>query len=142
MPIIEGTGRVGVGIAGGRKKIAVGLYSFATDGGAVGDITLRGDAVPSGAIVTDSWINVDTALTSGGAATVAIKVEGAADINAADAISGAPWSSTGAKRGDHDADTAPIKTTAARSIVATVGTAALTAGKFSVYVEYVEIASH
>ena len=142
MPIIEGAGRAGVGIAGGRKKLAVGLYSFATDGGAVGDITLRGDTIPSGAIITDALINVDTALTSGGSATVAIKVEGAADINAADAISGAPWSSTGAKRGDFDADTAPVKTTAARSIVATVGTAALTAGKFSVYVEYIEIAAH
>lgn len=142
MPIIEGSGRAGVGIAGGRRKIAVALYSFATDGGAVGDITLRGDAIPSGAIITDVLIHVDTALTSGGAATVALKAESAADLNAADAISGAPWSTTGAKRGDLDADTAPVKTTAARSIVATVATAALTAGKFSVYVEYLEIASH
>lgn len=142
MPIIEGSRKAGVGLAGGAPKIAVGLYSFATDGGAVGDITLRGDSIPSGAIITDVLIHVDTALTSGGAATVALKAESAADLNAADAISGAPWSTTGAKRGDLDADTAPVKTTAARSIVATVGTAALTAGKFSVYVTYLEIASH
>ena len=142
MGIIEGTRRAGVGLAGGGTKTAVGLYSFATDGGAVGDITLRGDTIPSGAIITDVLIHVDTALTSGGAATVALKAESAADLNAADAISGAPWSTTGAKRGDLDADTAPVKTTAARSIVATVGTAALTAGKFSVYVTYLEIASH
>ena len=142
MGIIEGTHKAGVGLAGGAPKLAVGLYSFATDGGAVGDITLRGDTIPSGAIITDVLIHVDTALTSGGAATVALKAEGAADLNAADAISGAPWSTTGAKRGDFDADAAPIKTTAARSIVATVGTAALTAGKFSVYVTYLEIAAH
>ena len=142
MPIIEGAGKAGVGLGVGRRRLAVGLYSFATDGGAVGDITLRGDAIPSGAIVTDVLIHVDTALTSGGAATVALKAESAADLNAADAISGAPWSSTGAKRGDLTATTAPVKTTASRPIVATVGTAALTAGKFSVYVSFLEIASH
>lgn len=142
MPIIEGAGKAGVGLGIGRRRLAVGLYDFAVDGGAVGDIALRGDVVPSGAIVTDVLIHVDTALTSGGAATVALKAESAADLNAADAISGAPWSTTGAKRGDLTATTAPVKTTAARSIVATVATAALTAGKFSVYVSYLEIAAH
>lgn len=125
----------------GARKVARGLYDFATDGGVAGDITLRGDSIPSGAIIVDALIHVDTVLTSGGAATVAIKTEGAADINAADAISGAPWSTTGAKRGDFTATTAPIKTTAARNIVATVGTANLTAGKFSVLIEYYELTS-
>ncbi|MDI9885908.1 hypothetical protein QMZ92_16360 [Streptomyces sp. HNM0645] len=141
MGVIAGARKMTAGSAMGSKKYARGLYDFATDGGASGDITLRGDTIPSAAIITDALIHVDTALTSGGAATVAIKVESAADINAADAISGAPWSSTGAKRGDFTATTAPIKTTAARSIVATVGTADLTAGKFSVLVEYVELTS-
>lgn len=141
MGVIAGARKMTAGSAMGGKKYARGLYDFATDGGAVGDITLRGDTIPSGAIITDALIHVDTAVTSGGAATVAIKTESAADINAADAVSGAPWSTTGAKRGDFTATTAPIKTTAARSIVATVATAALTAGKFSVLVEYVELAS-
>jgi hypothetical protein len=142
MGIIEGAGKAGVGLGTGRRRLAVGLYDFSIDGGAVGDIALRGDSIPSGAIITDVLIHVDTALTSGGAATVALKAESAADLNAADAISGAPWSSTGAKRGDLDADTAPVKTTASRTPTATVGTAALTAGKFSVYVSYLEIAAH
>lgn len=138
MPIIEGaTLNPGTGL--GRTRRAVGLYDFAVDGGTVGDITLRGDTIPSGAVITDAILNVETALTSGGAATVAIKVESAADINAADAISGAPWSTTGAKRTDFTATTAPIVTTAARSIVATVATAALTAGKFKVAIEYVQM---
>lgn len=141
MPIIEGAGKAGIGLGVGRRRLAVGLYDFAVDGGAVGDITLRGDTIPSGAIVTDVLIHVDTALTSGGSATVALKAESAADLNAADAISGAPWSTTGAKRGDLTATTAPVATTAARAIKATVGTAALTAGKFSVYVSFLEIAS-
>lgn len=140
MPTIEGTRKVGTGGSRGGRKTAVGLYSFATDGGAVGDITLRGDSIPSGAVILDAYIKVGTVLTSGGAATVAIKTEGAADINAADAISGAPWSTTGTKRADFTATTAPITTTAARSIVASVGTAALTAGVFTVVVEFVEFA--
>lgn len=141
MPIIEGAGKAGVGLGVGRRRLAIGLYNFATEGGAVGDITLRGDTVPSGAIITDVLIHVDTVLTSGGAATVALKAESAADLNAADAISGAPWSTTGAKRGDLTATSAPVKTTAARPLVATVATAALTAGKFSVYVSYLEHAT-
>lgn len=138
MGVIEGTGKVaGGGVRGGRKS-AVATYSFATHGGAVGDIALTSDSIPSGAVLLDAYIKVTTALTSGGSATVAIKVEGAADINAADAISGAPWSTTGAKRADFTATTAPVTTTAARNIVATVAVAALTAGAFTVVVEYIE----
>ncbi len=140
MPIIEGGSTIDSGTAG-RVRTAVGNYSFAVDGGVVGDITLRGDTIPSGAVIIDSLIKVTTAVTGGGSATLAIKAEGAADINAADAVSGAPWSTTGAKRGDHTATSAPITTTAARSIVATVGTAALTAGAFKVVVFYVSLGS-
>lgn len=138
MGVIEGTGKVaGGGVRGGRKS-AVATYLFATHGGAVGDITLTSDSIPSGAVILDAYIKVTTALTSAGAATVAVKVEGAADINAADAIAGAPWSTTGTKRADLTATTAPVVTTAARSIVATVAVAALTTGAFTVVVEYIE----
>jgi hypothetical protein len=141
--IIEKTDQLSAGGLGmGERKVAVGLYDFATDGGVVGDIVLRGgQQIPAGAIIVDALIHVDTPPTSGGAATLAIKTEGAADINAADVISGAPWSTAGAKRGDFGATTAPIKTTAARSIVATVAVAALTAGRFKVFVEYFEFAA-
>ena len=122
-------------------RVARADYDFAVDGGAVGDIALRGDKIPSGAIIVDALLHVDTVLTSGGAATVAIKTEAAADINAADLISGAPWSTAGAKRGDFTATTAPIKTTAERTITATVAAAALTAGKFSVLVTYLQLAA-
>lgn len=136
MGIIEGsTLTPGAGL--GRTRRAVGLYDFAVDGGAVSDITLRGDTIPSGAVIVDALIQVDTILASSGAATVAIKTQSAADINAADAFDGAPWSTTGPKRADFTATSAPIKTTAARAIVATVAGAALTGGKFTVAVEYV-----
>lgn len=139
MPKIKGSRKLGSTEYEGQTKAAVGYYDFAVDGGAVGDITLRGDTIPSGAIIRDALLHVDTVPTSGGAATIAIRTEGAADINNADAISGAPWSTVGAKRADFTATTAPIKTTADRGIVATVAAAALTAGKFRVVVFYVEL---
>lgn len=131
MPIIEGSAR-------GIRRTVQGTYSFAAQGGAVGDITLYGDTIPSGAVILDAVVKVTTPPTSGGAATVAIKVEGAADIQSAAAISGSPWSTATAKRTTFTATSAPITTTAQRNIVATVATAALTAGVFSVAVTYME----
>lgn len=136
MPVIEGTKKMG-GLGRGESIWALGQYDFAVDGGAVGAITLRGDSIPSGAIIVNAVIDVDTALTSGGAATVSVGTEGAADIQAAAAISGAPWSTAGAKVPTKTATSAHVTTTASRAITATVATAALTAGKFSVMVEYV-----
>lgn len=140
MPVIEGTDKVGTGLGAGHPKLARGFYEFALDGGVIGDIALRGDSLPLGAVITDVLISVDTAVTSGGSATVALKAESSADLLTAAAISGAPWSTTGAKRATFVATTAPVKTTAKRSITATVATAALTAGKFSVTVTYLDLA--
>lgn len=136
MPIIEGSA-LAAGSGFGRTRRAVAVYDFATDGGAVSTITLRGDTIPSGATITDALLNVTTVLTSGGAATVSLGSEAAGDIQAAAAISGAPWSTTGAKRVTLTATSAPVRTTAARSLTAVVGTAALTAGAFTITVEYV-----
>lgn len=140
MPVNSGHGKVGKSSLTGRTKWARGQYSFATDGGAVGDIVLTTTpTVPSGALVLRSFARVSTAFTSGGAATVAVKLEGAADLNAADAISGAPWSSTGLKQLDATGgDNEGVVTTAARSVTLTVATAALTAGVADIYVEYIE----
>jgi len=133
MPIIEGTTRV---------KSAVGEYDFAVDGGTVGTKILRagdgaGNSIPAGSVITGGYIEVDTAVTSGGAATIAVTLEGAGDLVAAAAVSGAPWSSTGRK------DIVPtgtgsttVKTSTARSLNAAVAVAALTAGKFRVVVFY------
>lgn len=141
MAIIAGTRQLGDGLYVGGLTPVVGFYDFDTDGSGTGDITLRGRTIPSGAVCVDALIYVDVVPTSGGSATIALKVEGAADINAADAISGAPWSTTGPKRADALTATAtPIETTAERSIVATVGTAALTAGQFRVAVWYADLA--
>lgn len=121
-------------------QVVRGRYDFAVDGGAVGDIDLTKAAVPANAVILAGFVEVDTALTSGGAATVAVKVEGAGDLVAAAAISGAPWSTTGRKSIVPVATGATtVKTTAARKIQATVATAALTAGVFDVVLLYVLI---
>ena len=122
-------------------KVARGRYSFATDGGAVGDIDLTsGTVIPANAYILSGFIEVDTALDSGGSATVALKVEGAADLLAATAFGSAPWSTTGRKSIiPVGTGATSVKTTAARKLQATVATAALTAGAFDVVVLYVVI---
>lgn len=136
MSFLPGTGKTGSGLHLGRVKLATAYYDFAEDGGAVGAITLRGDKVPSGAIVLNAVVDVTTAVTSGGAATVAIHAQSAADLRAADVLATAPALSTATPK----ALLAPIKTTAERDITATVATAALTAGAFTVTVAYIEVA--
>lgn len=118
-----------------------GRYDFAVDGGAVGDIDLTAETVvPKNAVIMGGFVEVDTAVTSGGAATLAIKVESAGDIVAAAAVSGAPWSTTGRKSVvPVFTGATTVKTTAARKIVATVATAALTAGALDLVLFYVEL---
>lgn len=141
MAIIAGAGKLKAGAGLGFVKPAVCLYDFDVDGGATTAINLRGDStIPSGAIIVDALLNVDTALTGGTATdTVQLNSEAAADLQAAAARNAAPWSTTGAKRVTLDADTAPIKTTAARTIQLKVNTSAITAGKFTLVVWYVEL---
>lgn len=111
-------------------------YKFADDAGAQGDINLLPSAViPAGALILAAFINVIVAPT-GATATIALKCEGAADLQSAAAINGAPWSTLGLKACTKTFATAPIKTTAARNVAATVGTANLTAGEFEVLVAY------
>lgn len=123
----------------GSLQVVRARYDFAVDGGAVGDIDLTKSAVvPAGAVIMGGFVEVDTVPTSGGSATIAVKVEGAADIVAAAAISGAPWSTTGRKSViPVFTGATTVKTTAARKVQATVATAALTAGVFDVVLFYV-----
>lgn len=120
---------------------AIYEYDFAVDGGAVSSIALRritGQAIPSGAEVVDSIIDILTALTSGGAATAALQVEAANDVVAAAVVSGAPWSTLGRKAGIPVGAATSLKTTAQRDPTLVVAVAALTAGKFRLVLEYID----
>lgn len=141
MAIIAGVGKLKAGAGFGFPKPAVCLYDFAVDGGGTTAISLRGDSViPSGAIIVDALLNVETALTGGTVTdTIQLDSEAAADLQTAAARNAAPWSTAGAKRITLDADAAPIKTTAARTVALKVNGTAITAGKFTLVVWYVEL---
>lgn len=118
------------------KQVAYFEYDFSRDGGAVGDITLRGDALPDDAVITSGMIHVKTACTSGGSATVALKVESANDVRAATAVASLSANALLDTVPVGSAATAVRTTAAGRHVVATVAVAALTAGKFIVALEY------
>lgn len=139
----RGTGVVGRSDYVGRTKWARAFYDFATDGGAVGAINLRGDKLPAGALIISAHLRVATPVTSGGAATVSIGTEAATDLRAAATLATAPKLDTAATVALAVTDgTASIELTADRHVVATIATAALTAGRFSVLVEYLELSSN
>jgi hypothetical protein len=106
-------------------------YDFAKHGGAMGSIDL-GVTVPEGTIVLDGLIDVVDALTSGGAATIALKVEGAGDVLAAAGIDTAGTEGLHAIVPDGTAAKA-IKATADRKVTLSIAVAALTAGKLYGY---------
>lgn len=117
-------------------KVAKATYSYAVDGGAVGNISL-GVTIPSGALIIGGCMNVRTTVEGTGADAL-ITVESSGDIIADAGVEGAPWSSTGMKDivPDGTGSTA-VLTTADRAITLTVQDAVLTAGVFDVYIIYV-----
>jgi len=127
----------------GLKFLNVAKFTF----DATGDATLRtvaahgvGVTLPIHAIVVGGFVDVNTAFTSAGStATVAISVEGANDIIAAAAVSGAPFSTINRKAIVPKANTpesTSVKCTAAREITVTIAVQALTGGKMTGYLYY------
>ena len=131
---IDGEGAVAVGL----KKAAILEYDFDIDGGAQGSIPLRGGSLPAGAIVTKTQYIVQTALSSAGAAEIAlsIPVDDVAGLLAATAIATA--GTAGVKDGIQDGTAANASEAATESRVPTldVSVADLDAGKLQVVLEY------
>lgn len=123
-------------------------YDFSVSGGAVGSIALvnKGmNALESGLIIKDFLISVETTLTSGGSATVTFGHAGDTDGYAADFFADAAAGAV-INLGDRagalvwdDTNDHVIYHKLASSANAIprieVGTAALTAGKFQVYIK-------
>ena len=109
-------------------------YDFATDGGAVSTIDL-GVTIPDNAIVLTCIVEKITAFTSGGAATVGLKIESSGDvIGASTAFDNAQYS-TAIVPGVALASS-QFKTTAARNVSLEIGAHAITAGKYNFHIEY------
>src|SRR5262245_4212906 len=130
----RGAGQAVIGGSGGvgRMKPYIGYYDFAIDGGAVSTINFRSQDAPinSGSVVVGGHLLVDTALVGSGA-SVAVQCQTAADVQAAAAVSGAPWSTTGTKNPSAlTLGGTPLTLSAARTPALVISAAVLTAGKF------------
>jgi hypothetical protein len=117
----------------------VAIYDFSVLGGAVGTVNLKdldgNDAVlPKGAVVRDGFIRILTACAStGGTGTIALTANSAADLKAA--VDADTLSGNVAIIPVGTAATA-ITLTADRTLTCTIATAALTAGKFELHVDF------
>lgn len=137
-----------IGTVNGIGNLRVARFTFdtaANDSAGVSNTTVAahgmGVTLPSNAIVVGGFVDVNTVFTSGGSGTLAISIEGANDIISAAAVSGAPYSTIGRKAITPKANTpesTSVKASAAREITCTVATAALTAGKLTGYIYFVE----
>jgi hypothetical protein len=122
-------------------NVVKGVYDFASTGGAIGAQSLLDDkgnliSLPVGLIVVRSFYDVITAFTSGGSATVALSIQAANDVLSALAVASLT-AGVGAGVSVGTAATMKKVSTTAKPLVLTVATAALTAGKMNVYIEYV-----
>lgn len=121
-----------------RKCVAKGLYDFSVLGGAIGsyDLLASTDVIPNKAVVTNVYFDILTAFTStGGTGTIALGLNTTIDLLAA---VDADTLSTGLNAGIPVGTAATMKkATADRNLVLTIATAAITAGKAVVFVEYV-----
>jgi hypothetical protein len=127
----------------GFMRVARATYDFAEHGGAIGAINL-GVTIPDDAIVCGGFVDVKTTCTTAGAdaGTMALHVQSANDIVSAVAVSdGAnPWDA-----GLHaivpkanTPESTGIKLTAARAVTATIAGQAFTAGKFTLFLYYLQ----
>lgn len=118
-------------------------YSFAVNGGALGLINLYDDLgnpciLPPSAVITRTFSNWPTALTSLGSATIS-QGSGAAvnDLKTATAVASYTGLLEGASTGASSAFVALGSTAAGYRVGITVAVAALTAGVGSIYIYYV-----
>jgi hypothetical protein len=120
-----------------KKQVAYFEYDYSKHGGAQGDISVAGNGIPKGAIITSGVIHTKTAVLSGGAATVAIKALSAADILAATAKASLSLNALLDVVPDGAATNMIRVTSNITALTFTVADADLTAGKIAVALEYV-----
>lgn len=112
-----------------NKFVARAIYDFSVDGGTSGAITLADTTmIPDNAVVSNVIIHSPTAVTSAGAATVAVTAGG---VTVSAAIGKANLDDNQVQ-----SDSTGGKATSAANIGVTVGTADTTAGYLIIYVEY------
>lgn len=114
------------------------VYDFAIDGGATA-VTIVLGTLPQGAIVTRADVLGQTTLTSGGAATIDLNVAAANDLMAATAFGGftaTTWVATTADGAIGNFIAPAPAPTAALNVTMNINTAAITAGRFTLFIEF------
>jgi len=130
------------------KKIAFFEYDFDLHGGDAGSIAIMGNTIPKGSIIKDGCLHIKDGFASGtSAATVGITALTSLDILGATALeSGEPTAPTEITVVGSIVATKPLGT-AATSILVTsditqvnfvIGTEAMTSGKATLALEYIE----
>lgn len=128
------------------SNLLIGKYSFAVQGGSTANsvylltnlnVPNSYALLPNKAIIKNVWIDVLTTVASSGSATVSVGAVSAIDLLAATAKGTIPVAGGRLQGIPAGTTTTFIKLSAAKKVLANVGTAALTAGKFNVYIEYV-----
>ena len=123
-----------------QEKMLCFMYDFGTQGGATSAITMtdqdgNAQTLPDNALITSATWDVVTPLASGGSATVALGwtgtaagIKAAADFDHASYVAATQASSLAING----------KMSSASSVLMTIATAALTAGKMYLYISYIE----
>ena len=117
------------------ERVAHFEYDFAKYGGAIGNITLTDDVIPDDALITRGAIHVKTAVV-GASATIDLFVNSAGDVYDEAAITNFSLAANLVVVPVPQTASTWIKTTAKKNLTMTIGTAALTAGKFEVCLAY------
>lgn len=136
MPLTNPVNKPGTAITKNKVQVLRLVYNFAVSGGAVSNINLVGldndaDAyLPQGALVVGADMVVATECTSGGSATIALGVNSAGDVIAAEAVA----SFTAGAIISLDTK---VKASANVKPFISIADAALTAGKINVYIQYI-----
>ena len=118
-------------------QVAYAKYDFAVNGGLVSTIAPASSLLPDNAIIVGGTINSTTAVTSGGAGTVAIGTSAGSSTTSILGATAKATLSLDAVLNAVPVFATPVKLTAAGTITFTIGTAALTAGVIEVWLYYV-----
>ena len=117
-------------------RILKATYDFSVDGGDTGNINLS-TSLPDNAVLIGGHIDVETDLASAGSATVGIGLQGDYDaFRDAAAFTGFTANASGLLLTNIAPPNGGVKLQGSLPVGIVIGTAALTGGKFHVYVYY------
>jgi len=135
-----------MGLLKNEKQLAKFEYDFAVDGGAIGSSPLRANvsSVAAGMVITDMYVYVESAITSGGSATLTLgntDVDGFmtdifALVGSANAVVRAGEVAGALLWDDTNDHMLAYRVSSDLGLALQIGGAALTGGKLHVYVEF------